>query len=190
MKLKSEEIRNRYNQVPHLMGSYKNTRKHHAQESQEVSSFPAGDHKIARNRQDSLTKRNMKDPQKKHRLITVSKKTVPCSLVVICWERADLLALLRVTFSCVSVTFPYDVLGQVWYLIASIPDFCRLPYFLNNFSGTNLTLSSECGSRHIWESDKTRKNTTQKRAKRPALFQQVTIKAAMNIRRHLVVHKG
>ena len=54
-----------------------------------------------------------------------------CSLVVTCWERADLLALLCVMFSCDFVTFPYGVLGQVWYknLIASIPDLCILPYF-------------------------------------------------------------
>ena len=25
--------------------------------------------------------------------------------------------------------FPIDVLGQVWYLIVSIPDLCLLPYF-------------------------------------------------------------
>ena len=54
---------------------------------------------------------------------------VHCSLVVTCWERADLLALLCVMFSCVFVTFPYGVLGQVWYLIVSIPDICLLPFF-------------------------------------------------------------
>ena len=27
------------------------------------------------------------------------------------------------------VTFPYGILGQVWYLIVSIPDLCLLPYF-------------------------------------------------------------
>ena len=54
-----------------------------------------------------------------------------CSLVVTCWERADLLALSCVMFSCVIVTFPisYGVLGQVWYLIVSIPSHCLLPYF-------------------------------------------------------------
>ena len=31
--------------------------------------------------------------------------------------------------SCVYVTFPCGVLGQVWNLIASIPDHCLLPYF-------------------------------------------------------------
>ena len=29
------------------------------------------------------------------------------------------------------VTFPCGVLGQVWYLIVSIPDICPLPYFVN-----------------------------------------------------------
>ena len=55
--------------------------------------------------------------------------SVPCSLVVSCWERADLLALLCVMFSCVFVTFPYHVLGQVWYFIVSIPDVFMLSYF-------------------------------------------------------------
>ena len=32
--------------------------------------------------------------------------SVPCSLVVICWERADLLALLGVMFSCVFCHLP------------------------------------------------------------------------------------
>ena len=42
-------------------------------------------------------------------------------LVVTSWEWADLLTLLYVMFSCVFVTFPYSVLGQVWCLIVSIP---------------------------------------------------------------------
>ena len=54
---------------------------------------------------------------------------VTSSLVVTCWERADLLALLYVKFSCAFVTFPYGVLGEVWYLFVSIPDLCLLPYF-------------------------------------------------------------
>ena len=60
---------NRYNQVPHLTQDTiwendKNTRKHHIQESQVVSPFPAVDHKAARNRQDKqdtqITKRSYK----------------------------------------------------------------------------------------------------------------------------------
>ena len=60
-------------------------------------------------------------------LYTVS--SVPCSLVATCWERAALMFLLCVMFYCVFVTFPYGVLGQVWYLVVSIPDLCLLPYF-------------------------------------------------------------
>ena len=63
---------NQYNQVPHLTQdtvweSDKNTRKHHKQESQEVSPFPTGDHKAARNSHDSMAKtntNNKKDQQK------------------------------------------------------------------------------------------------------------------------------
>ena len=29
-----------------------------------------------------------------------------------------------VEFSCIFVTFPYGILGQVWYLIVLIPDLC------------------------------------------------------------------
>ena len=47
--------------------------------------------------------------------------SVHCSLVIICWEMAGLLDILRVVFSCVSVTFPYGVPGQVSFLIVSIP---------------------------------------------------------------------
>ena len=32
-------------------------------------------------------------------------------------------------FNCVIVTFPFGILGQVWYLIVSIPDLCPLSYF-------------------------------------------------------------
>ena len=59
---KKAKIRNRYNEVPHLTqdttwerGQKTHTRKHHIQESQEVSPFPADDHKAARNRYDSMT---------------------------------------------------------------------------------------------------------------------------------------
>ena len=53
----------------------------------------------------------------------------PCMLVVTCWERADLYALLYVMCSCLFVTFPYGVLGQVLFFIVSIPDLCLHPYF-------------------------------------------------------------
>ena len=54
--------------------------------------------------------------------------SVHCSLVDTCWERANLLALLCVMFSFVFVTFQCGVLGQVWYLIVSIPDLCLLTF--------------------------------------------------------------
>ena len=54
------KIRNGYNQIPHLSQntiweSDKNTRKCHIQMGQEVSSFPAGYHRVAMNRQASMT---------------------------------------------------------------------------------------------------------------------------------------
>ena len=47
---------------------------------------------------------------------------------VTCWERADLLALVCGVYY-EFVTFPIGILGQVWYLIVSIPDLCTLTYF-------------------------------------------------------------
>ena len=47
------------------------------------------------------------------------------SLVVTCWERADLLACLYEVLLCF-VTFLCGVLGQVWYLNVFIPDLCLL----------------------------------------------------------------
>ena len=54
--------------------------------------------------------------------------SVHCCLVVTCWERADLLALVGDVY-CIFVTFPCGILAQVWYLIISFPDLCRLSYF-------------------------------------------------------------
>ena len=46
---------------------------------------------------------------------------------------ADLLALVKcLTFvisNCDFVTFPFGILGQVWYLIVLIPDLCHLSNF-------------------------------------------------------------
>ena len=54
-------------------------------------------------------------------------------LVVTCWERADILALVcGVQLSVCH--FPIGILGQVWYLIVSIPDLCALTYFKENFA--------------------------------------------------------
>ena len=71
--------------------------------------------------------------------------SVQCSIVVTCMERAILLALLYVMFSCVFVTFLRGVLGQVWYLIVSIPDRCLLT-FANNLDPDQVRRSS--GSKH------------------------------------------
>ena len=53
--------------------------------------------------------------------------SVHCCLVVTCWERSDLLALVR-DVKMFFVTFLCGILGQVWYLIVSIPDLSRLSY--------------------------------------------------------------
>ena len=49
-------------------------------------------------------------------------------LVFTCWERADLLALVWVSYF-EFVTFPIGILGQVWFLVVSIPDVRTLTYF-------------------------------------------------------------
>ena len=54
--------------------------------------------------------------------------SVHSCLVVTCWERADLLALVC-DVHCGFVTFPDGILGQVWYLIVLIPDLCHFSYF-------------------------------------------------------------
>ena len=53
---------------------------------------------------------------------------VHCCLVVTSWERADLLLVMFIVFF---VTFPLGIPDQVWYLIVSSPDLCRLSYFSN-----------------------------------------------------------
>ena len=54
--------------------------------------------------------------------------SVHCSLVVTCWERAGLLALVCDVLLCF-VTIPCGILGQVWHLTVLIPDLCPLSYF-------------------------------------------------------------
>ena len=55
-----------------------------------------------------------------------------CASVYMCfvvtrWERADLLALVCGVLLRI-YHFPIGILGQVWYLIVSIPDLCTLTY--------------------------------------------------------------
>ena len=52
---------------------------------------------------------------------------VPCGH---CWERADLLALVRGVQLWVCHV-PIGILGQVWYLIVSIPDLWTLTYYVS-----------------------------------------------------------
>ena len=61
-------------------------------------------------------------------LLCYAVLSVPCSLVITCWEKVDLLAFLCVVFF-VFWHFPYGVLRQVRYLIVSIPDLCLPLYF-------------------------------------------------------------
>ena len=49
--------------------------------------------------------------------------SVHCCLVVTCWERFGLLALVG-DVKCIFVTFPCGILGQVWYLIVLFYDLC------------------------------------------------------------------
>ena len=69
---KGAKIRNRYNQVPHLTqdtnGKVTNSQLDTTNESQEVSRFPAGDHKAHINRNSQRhskhkTEKNIKDPR-------------------------------------------------------------------------------------------------------------------------------
>ena len=66
--------------------------------------------------------------------------SVHCCLVVTCWERADLLTLVGNVY-CIFVTFSCGILGQVWYLIVSFPDRCRLSYFV--YGVTNIPRSKQ-----------------------------------------------
>ena len=45
-----------------------------------------------------------------HVCLYYTVSSAPCSFVIICWERADLLALLCVMFPCIFVTF------SLWFL--------------------------------------------------------------------------
>ena len=66
---------------------------------------------------------------------------VHCSLVITCWKRANLLALLYVMFYYIFATFPCGVLGQVWFLIVSIPDLCLLTYFNDHINDISCIFS-------------------------------------------------
>ena len=73
-----EKIRNRYNQAPHLTqdtnGKVTTSQLDIINESQWVNPFPAGKHRASTNRREQKHRNYIYDPQKKHRLGTVSKK--------------------------------------------------------------------------------------------------------------------
>ena len=94
-----------------------------------------------------LTPRNWFRPSSKIFLLTVSRRhffcgsffvfvscvshafaSVPCCLMVTCWERTDLLALVGDVYF-IFLTFPCGIMGEVWYLIVSLPDLCLPSYF-------------------------------------------------------------
>ena len=60
--------------------------------------------------------------------------SVHCCLVVTCWEMAELLALVGDVL-CNFVTFPCDILCQVWYLIVLFHDLCSLSNLVLSFFG-------------------------------------------------------
>ena len=64
-----------------------------------------------------------------------------CCLVVTCWERADILALVGDVI-CAFVTFTCGILGQVWCLIVLFPDLCRLSYFNSRDSNGDQDIKS------------------------------------------------
>ena len=69
--------------------------------------------------------------------------------VVTCWERADLWALVCGVKREVC-QFLIGILGQVWYLIVSIPGLCTLTYFYNTLLKiSGIFLNSESHSHSV-----------------------------------------
>ena len=54
-----------------------------------------------------------------------------------------------VMFNCVFVTFPYGILGRVWFLIVSIPDLCHLSYLSTCLKNPAKVWMSMC-RRTLW----------------------------------------
>ena len=70
-------------------------------------------------------------------------------LVVTCWERADLLSLVCGVLLWVC-HFPTGILGQMLYLIVSIPDLCTLTYFFVQYLVSFLASQSSRWGRESW----------------------------------------
>ena len=75
-------------------------------------------------------------------------RSVHCCPVVTCWERADLLALVD-DFNVFCVTFPFDILGQVWYLIKLFADRCLHSYLKSLLVAHTTLLEISCRGSHI-----------------------------------------
>ena len=119
---KGAKIRNRYNQVPHptqdTNGKVTNSQLDTTNESQELSLFPAGDHKAQINRRTQRhskhkTEKNKTDAQKKYRLGKVSKIfywmaltsfTAPTSPLILVWTRTQ-----TWPFTIVILTLVHDI---------------------------------------------------------------------------------
>ena len=56
-----------------------------------------------------------------------SKSYVRAFIYMQICSKSDLLALVCDVY-CIFVTFPCGIMGQVWCLIVSFPDLCRLSY--------------------------------------------------------------
>ena len=57
--------------------------------------------------------------------------------------------LLFVMLNGIFVTFPCGILGQVWYLIVSIPDLCRLNCFIQIFIERSVTSGLDLHCLHM-----------------------------------------
>ena len=85
-------------------------------------------------------------------------------LVVTCWERADLLALVYGVLLSVCY-FPIGILGQVWYFIVSIPDLCHLTYLIEQLVSEIFMFESVNGRADIQAKHFCVLTTTETRAK-------------------------
>ena len=78
--------------------------------------------------------------------------SVHCCLVVTYWLRANLFVPF-VMFNCIFVTLPCGILGQVWYVIVSIPDRCRLSYFTSSTWTYGLLIHCTSKTRFAYHND-------------------------------------
>ena len=60
--------------------------------------------------------------------------------------------LLFVMSNCVFITFQCGILGQMWYLIVSIPDLCCLSYFVGWYFSFFIQILKETSVSKQWRS--------------------------------------